>query len=109
MYKVQIQQCDRSRLALRYALLPVAPSVDRTSGAPTDRSAEARQCGKEGVATQFGIWRCDVYRELGNLIVLLTDDLERARKHWRTGRALVHPDERGVADWPGFDPVWFSR
>jgi len=74
-----------------------------------EHSAEARQRGKEGVATTYSIWRCDVYRELGNLIVLLTDDLERARKHWRTGRDLMPAEERVGPRKPDFDPVWFSR
>lgn len=71
--------------------------------------AEARQRGKEGMATTFGIWRCDAYRDLSNLIVLLTDDVERARKHWRTGRDLMPSEERVGPRKPDFDPAWFSR
>ena len=53
VYKVQIEQCDRSRLALRYALLPAAPSVGRTLGAPTDRSAAVDRQRVRDVARAF--------------------------------------------------------
>ena len=68
---------------------------DRKGG--NERTASARFSGlREG------------YRELGDLVVLLTGDLDRARKHWRTGRALLHPDEQEAPNEPGFDPVWFA-
>jgi hypothetical protein len=70
--------------------------------------AADRQRGSETNAKmRFGELR-GTYRRLGDLVVLLTGDLDRARNHWRTGRALLHPDEQDAPEKPGFDPVWFA-
>lgn len=70
--------------------------------------AEERGRARERRAVMFYAPLRDVYRRLGDHVVLLTGDLERARKHWRKGRTLLHPIETGRPQELGFDPVWFA-
>lgn len=48
------------------------------------------------------------YRSLAEAIALLGADLERARRHWRTGRALGPPPDGDAPRKAGPDPVWFA-
>ena len=70
--------------------------------------AEERGRARERRAVMYFEPLRDVYRRLGEHVVLLTGDLDRARGHWRKGRTLLHDIETDAPQRPGFDPVWFT-
>lgn len=48
------------------------------------------------------------YLKLAETILVLTNDLDRARRIWTRGRTFRGPTEDPPSNKPGYDPVWYA-
>lgn len=76
IYKVELQQCDRTRLALRYALLPVSTTGSSPSAAATNRSVASDRQAVRDMAQAFV--RASQKGDLKAAAALCTDESARS-------------------------------